>query len=350
MAALTAHQGVILVESFDELIDVAALLVRFPEPADRGRRRDQQFRRISRHRVRRLPRCRPRRSGAVAIDAGPARRRAVVSVNGQSDRSSAPSSSARRNCSAPRRKRCSTIPMSAAWWRRSCWDRCSRPSTRRTPRTASCAMPRSRWRSGRSAARRRRRNSLPCSTITKCRCSARPSARCGRWRASPITGVRCGAGMSAGRAAPPVAGGAARAAGPRDAAGISRQGLSGGTRHPGAAGRACAQRRRRGGDCGAHRLSGGHEGAGEGPAPQERCRRRDSGDRRCGRAAPILGPHACGDRRGAPRCAARRCADRADVAARARIHRRRTGAIPIGGRSWRSGSAACWWKSSTTCG
>jgi acyl-CoA synthetase (NDP forming) len=36
MAALTAHQGVILVESFDELIDVAALLVRFPEPPTAG--------------------------------------------------------------------------------------------------------------------------------------------------------------------------------------------------------------------------------------------------------------------------------------------------------------------------
>jgi acetate---CoA ligase (ADP-forming) len=36
MAALTAHQGVILVESFDELIDVAALLVRFPNPPTAG--------------------------------------------------------------------------------------------------------------------------------------------------------------------------------------------------------------------------------------------------------------------------------------------------------------------------
>src|SRR5215468_3918304 len=36
MAALTAHQGVILVESFDELIDVAALLVRYPNPPTAG--------------------------------------------------------------------------------------------------------------------------------------------------------------------------------------------------------------------------------------------------------------------------------------------------------------------------
>jgi acyl-CoA synthetase (NDP forming) len=36
MTALTAHQGVILVESFDELIDVAALLVRFPDPPTAG--------------------------------------------------------------------------------------------------------------------------------------------------------------------------------------------------------------------------------------------------------------------------------------------------------------------------
>ncbi len=36
MAALTAHQGVILVESFDELIDVADLLVRFPIPPTQG--------------------------------------------------------------------------------------------------------------------------------------------------------------------------------------------------------------------------------------------------------------------------------------------------------------------------
>jgi acyl-CoA synthetase (NDP forming) len=36
MAALTAHQGVILVESFDELIDVAALLVRYPDPPTAG--------------------------------------------------------------------------------------------------------------------------------------------------------------------------------------------------------------------------------------------------------------------------------------------------------------------------
>ena len=36
MAALTAYQGVILVESFDELIDVAALLVRFPDPPTKG--------------------------------------------------------------------------------------------------------------------------------------------------------------------------------------------------------------------------------------------------------------------------------------------------------------------------
>jgi acyl-CoA synthetase (NDP forming) len=36
MAALAAHQGVILVESFDELIDVAALLVRFPTPPTAG--------------------------------------------------------------------------------------------------------------------------------------------------------------------------------------------------------------------------------------------------------------------------------------------------------------------------
>jgi acyl-CoA synthetase (NDP forming) len=36
MAALTAHQGVILVECFDELIDVAALLVRFPNPPTAG--------------------------------------------------------------------------------------------------------------------------------------------------------------------------------------------------------------------------------------------------------------------------------------------------------------------------
>ncbi len=36
MVALTAHQGVILVESFDELIDVAALLVRFPNPPTAG--------------------------------------------------------------------------------------------------------------------------------------------------------------------------------------------------------------------------------------------------------------------------------------------------------------------------
>jgi acyl-CoA synthetase (NDP forming) len=36
MAALTAHQGVILVESFDELIDVAVLLVRFPNPPTAG--------------------------------------------------------------------------------------------------------------------------------------------------------------------------------------------------------------------------------------------------------------------------------------------------------------------------
>jgi acetate---CoA ligase (ADP-forming) len=36
MAALTAHQGVVLVESFDELIDVAALLVRFPNPPTAG--------------------------------------------------------------------------------------------------------------------------------------------------------------------------------------------------------------------------------------------------------------------------------------------------------------------------
>jgi len=36
MTALTAHQGVILVESFDALIDVAALLVRFPDPPTAG--------------------------------------------------------------------------------------------------------------------------------------------------------------------------------------------------------------------------------------------------------------------------------------------------------------------------
>jgi acetate---CoA ligase (ADP-forming) len=36
MAALTGHQGVILVDSFDELIDVAALLVRFPTPPTAG--------------------------------------------------------------------------------------------------------------------------------------------------------------------------------------------------------------------------------------------------------------------------------------------------------------------------
>src|SRR5215472_13449252 len=36
MAALTAHQGVILVESFDELIDVAALLVRYPNSPTAG--------------------------------------------------------------------------------------------------------------------------------------------------------------------------------------------------------------------------------------------------------------------------------------------------------------------------
>jgi len=36
MAALSGHQGVILVESFDEMIDVAALLVRFPNPPTAG--------------------------------------------------------------------------------------------------------------------------------------------------------------------------------------------------------------------------------------------------------------------------------------------------------------------------
>lgn len=36
MAALTAHQGVILVESFDEMIDVATLLVRYPDPPTAG--------------------------------------------------------------------------------------------------------------------------------------------------------------------------------------------------------------------------------------------------------------------------------------------------------------------------
>ena len=36
MAALTGHEGVILVESFDEMIDVAALLVRFPNPPTAG--------------------------------------------------------------------------------------------------------------------------------------------------------------------------------------------------------------------------------------------------------------------------------------------------------------------------
>lgn len=36
MAALTGHEGVILVESFDELIDVAVLLVRFPTPPTAG--------------------------------------------------------------------------------------------------------------------------------------------------------------------------------------------------------------------------------------------------------------------------------------------------------------------------
>jgi len=36
MAAMTAHKGVILVESFDELIDVAALLVRYPNPPTAG--------------------------------------------------------------------------------------------------------------------------------------------------------------------------------------------------------------------------------------------------------------------------------------------------------------------------
>jgi acyl-CoA synthetase (NDP forming) len=36
MAALTAHEGVILVESFDELIDVAALIVRYPDPPIAG--------------------------------------------------------------------------------------------------------------------------------------------------------------------------------------------------------------------------------------------------------------------------------------------------------------------------
>jgi acyl-CoA synthetase (NDP forming) len=36
MTALTGHQGVILVESFDEMIDVAALLVRFPGPPTAG--------------------------------------------------------------------------------------------------------------------------------------------------------------------------------------------------------------------------------------------------------------------------------------------------------------------------
>src|SRR5215471_1650372 len=36
MAALTSHQGVILVDSFDEMTDVAALLVRFPNPPTAG--------------------------------------------------------------------------------------------------------------------------------------------------------------------------------------------------------------------------------------------------------------------------------------------------------------------------
>ena len=36
MAALVAHQGVILVESFDELIDAMALLARYPQPPDAG--------------------------------------------------------------------------------------------------------------------------------------------------------------------------------------------------------------------------------------------------------------------------------------------------------------------------
>jgi acyl-CoA synthetase (NDP forming) len=36
MATLTGHQGVILVESFDEMIDVAAMLVRFPNPPTAG--------------------------------------------------------------------------------------------------------------------------------------------------------------------------------------------------------------------------------------------------------------------------------------------------------------------------
>src|ERR1700681_1706299 len=36
MTTLTGHQGVILVESFDEMIDVAAMLVRFPNPPTAG--------------------------------------------------------------------------------------------------------------------------------------------------------------------------------------------------------------------------------------------------------------------------------------------------------------------------
>jgi acetate---CoA ligase (ADP-forming) len=36
MATLTQHQGVILADSFDEMIDVAAMLVRFPEPPTAG--------------------------------------------------------------------------------------------------------------------------------------------------------------------------------------------------------------------------------------------------------------------------------------------------------------------------
>ena len=78
----------------------------------------------------------------------------------------------------------------------------------------------------------------------------------------------------------------------RNAARVSRQGVSGGARHPGAARRARARRGRGQGDRAAHRLSGRAQGAGGSARAQERCGRGRAQHRGCGRARSRVGANA----------------------------------------------------------